>query len=372
MGVAPKGASLAQTEKPAISQGSPCAHDIDASPIRIERMLRAIFLNQEKIGACERIPADLAKRRLKLLVPGDERPRFVVAADELPKMRADRDNHLAEVERVIDYALTTDAYEDVRCTNCKPWTMPLAPLDFIRVAHEASPPAPGSEGLCKTCKGTRIVRQLKKDDAAKAAIKRISYFRKVLETTVLCAKVRAKGIEANAAFTQLVATYEALVKKFGSELQTAMEGADAAQGARMGILDAAMKFDPTRPEQANFGTVAYNWAYRNSRARKPSDGRAGIYALSLDSPVSEDDGRTRGDGLRVSEADPSLVIDMRDEISNLPEDQRLVMTAIFSGDTVASAAKALKLKRSEVRLLRDEAYSTLRVSLVGYVEAICD
>ena len=63
---------------------------------------------------------------------------------------------------------------------------------------------------------------------------------------------------------------------------------------------------------------------------------------------------------------------MRNQIQGLPTDQRKVMLAIYSGDTVASAAKALKMKRSKVKSLRDSAFATLRESLAGYVEAICD
>lgn len=372
MRVAPKGASPVAMGKPAISQGSPCAHDIDASPIRIERMLRTVFVNQARLAACQSVPTSVADRRIKMKLPGDERPRFLMISEELSKARSKRDNHLAEIESVIDYALTTDAYETVRCQSCKPWTMPLAPLDFIRVAHEASPPLPGGPSTCKTCDGRRSLRQLKTDSESKAAMKRISYFKKVLPTTVLCSKVRSGGPEANGAYAKLEEQNQMLIMKFGSELQTAMEGEDAEQGARMGIIDAAKRFDPTRKEGANFGTVAYNWAFRNSRARRRSDKRAGVYAPSLDDPGSSEDGSTRGDDLRAAPVSKALVLDMRDQIQSLPMDQRKVMLAIYSGDTVASAAKALKMKRSKVKLLRDTAFATLRESLAGYVEAICD
>jgi RNA polymerase sigma factor (sigma-70 family) len=203
-------------------------------------------------------------------------------------------------------------------------------------------------------------------------MKRILYFKKVLPTTILCSKVRSGGPESSEAYAELEKENEMLILKFGNELQTAMEGEDAAQGARMGIIDAAKRFDPTRAEGANFGTVAYNWAFRNSRARKKSDKRAGVYATSLDDPGSSEDGSTRGDDLRSTSVSKALVLDMREQIQGLPTDQRKVMLAIYSGDTVASAAKALKMKRSKVKSLRDTAFVTLRESLAGYVEAICD
>jgi DNA-directed RNA polymerase specialized sigma24 family protein len=381
MGVAPKGAFPVAPEKPAISQGASCSYDIDASPIRIERMLRSVFINEEKIAQLEWLSSVKGRPFVKL--QGETRPRYVSdVADELKTARAARDSHIAEMQHVIDYALTTDAYEDVRCADCKPWSMPHAPLDFIRVAADAEPP-PGSTSMCKTCKGLGTVRSRKMDNVSKAVFKRISYFKRVLEPTSLCAKVRFRTSDKDAAYDTLLEGSARLISKFGNETQTAMERQDAEQGARMGIVDAAMKFDPTRPECAAFGTVAHNWAYRNSRARKHSDERAGVYAASLDDRGPSDDGSSKKDLLTSADgalssfdeacsSNTALVIDMRNKISALPEDQRRVVLAIYGGDSVATAARALKMKRVEVQELQDAAFATLRDSLSGYVEVVCD
>lgn len=379
MGVAPKGAFPLAQGKAATSQGVPCG-TIDASPIRIERMLNTMFTNEETISRWEKLSTVLVGRRLVKL-SGEERPRYVDAAVELAAARLARSAHLDEVRHVIDYALTTDAYEDVRCTNCRPWSMPRAPLEFIRVAATAEP-TPGSTSMCKVCKGRGKIRSRKKDKESKAAYRRIAYFGRTLDTAALCAKVRSKTDEADDAYRMLLTQHQSIVVKFGNEMQTAMERADAEQGARMGILDAAMRFDPTRAECAAFGTVAHSWAYRNSRARKRTDERAGVGAVSLDDPGQMEDGTAKVDLLASSDgalasfdeatSDASLVIDMRSKISDLPEEQQKIVLAIYGGHTIFSAARALKMKRSEVSRIRDEAFASLRNTLSGYVEVVCD
>jgi len=385
MGVAPKGAFPVEQEKPAISQGSPSSYDIDASPIRIERMLRTVFSNEQRIAQWQKLaPVVEVGKRYCIKLAGESKLRYVTAeavSTELANAVKARDSHLDEVRHVIDYALTTDAYEDVRCSNCKPWTMPLSPLGFVRVAATAAPPT-GSASMCKTCLGVGTVRQKKKDKESKEAFKRISHFKRSIDVTGLCAKIRYRSADHNEAFAELMKQNARLVTKFGDENQTAMEGDDAEQGARMGIMDAAMRYDPTHPKSAAFGTVAHNWAYRNSRARKRSDARAGVNEGSLDYEGPGDDGICLKDCLLGSDgalasfdstpADTALVIDMRNKISCLPADQRQVVLAIYGGHTVATAAKSLKMSRGDVELLRDEAFSTLRGSLSGYVDVVCD
>jgi DNA-directed RNA polymerase specialized sigma24 family protein len=373
MGVAPKGAFPIALEKPATQQGSPNSHSIDASVVRIERMLRSVFANEAKVGGWERTAKVLKGRRSRIKPPGEDKPRYVDSTAELAMAIVERDSHLDELRHVIDYALTTDAYEDVTCEDCKPWHMSTAPLDFIREVPDAVMP-PGSTALCETCIGRGVVRKKRTDPASKVTFKRISYFKKTLESTILSAKVRSKTSEADESYAKLLAKHGALVSKFGNEQQTALEGADAEQGARMGIHDAAMKFDPTRPEGATFGTVAYNWAYRNSRARKPSQERAGVHAKSLDDPGTED-GTPRIDLLSTADeptCSPTLVLDMRQQIKRLPKMQRKVVQAIYRGDTIASAARAMKMKRVDVQTLCDEAFETLRGALSGYVDVVCD
>lgn len=386
MGVAPKGAFPVAQEKPAKSQGAPCSYDIDASPIRIERMLRSVFSNEQKIAQLQKLaPVVEEGKRYCIKLAGESKLRYVTSAsvgEELAKATRERDSHLDEIRHVIDYALTTDAYEDVSCSDCEPWTMPLDPLEFIAVAATAEPPS-GSTSMCKTCLGVGTVRERKKDKESKAAFKRISHFKRSLEITQLCAKVRYRSSDHSEAYARLEEMHDRLITKFGNEQQTTLESDDAAQGARMGIMDAAMRYDPTRPENAAFGTVAHNWAYRNSRERKRSDARAGIHASSLDDKfganwdgtkveqVASSNGALSSFDQSVS-SDDALVIDMRNKISCLPKAQRRVVMSIYGGDTVATAAKALKMSRGDVELLRDKAFATLRDSLSGYVDVVCD
>jgi len=345
-------------------------------------MIRGIFASEESIKRWEDLAPQLPKGRRRIQVPGEPGPRYVDGRQELAEARRRRDAHLIELHHLIDYALNTEAYEDVTCPDCRPWHMSLEPLVFIREAAIAEPP-PGSTAMCETCKGRGLVRRLKTDSESQAAFKRITYFKSVVETTVLCAKVRAGTSDANEAYLELEKQNYRLLNKFGNEAQTSLEGEDALQGVRQGIVDAARRFDPTREECANFGTVAYNWAYRNSRHRHPGQKRAGVYARSIDGMAADDADFLPTDRI-TSTSGPfgtcdlendegsTLVIDMRDQISNLPEDQRAVVMALMGGDNVATAARSLGMKRAAVKRLRDTAFASLRRTLSDYVEVVCD
>ena len=169
--------------------------------------------------------------------------------------------------------------------------------------------------------------------------------------------------------------------KFGNERQTSLEGADAEQGVRLGIVDAAMRYDPTRSEQAQFETVAYMWARRNSRARHDTQKRAGVYAPSIESMGTDEDGNgiaamvtsTHGacGSLEPEEGhDAGLKLDMAEQISLLPEEQRLVMTGELRGLSAAQIAEEMGVSAVKVRRLRSKAFDTLRESLSGYVEML--
>jgi len=255
---------------------------IDASPTRISRMLVAVFDNELVVKAWES--------------PTWRSSWETDPQESLNKARRRRDEHLAELNHVIDYALTSVAYEDVRCGTCK---LPAEPLDFIRAVPDFEEPAMA----CQTCLGRGLVRAKRTDAASKAACKRVTYFKKVLPDVICSSKIRAGTSDQNAAYMELEARNRILLVKFGSEKQTALEGDDALQGVRQGIIDAAMRFDPARKEGAMFSTVAYSWCYRNSRARHFSQKRAGVYAPSIDSMSTED-----GTGLTsfVTSADGAL------------------------------------------------------------------
>lgn len=350
---------------PFASGGGGAAITFAEQPVRIERMLRGLFQNEMIVKECE----------------ASNDPQAVEEAHRY------RDEHIANLRFTIDYALNTLGYQDVACPMCGVDT-PMFPKDatgFVAaVSGDAAPvyTPPSVLEPCKVCTGRRLVRRLRDDDASKAARKRITYFQKVLDTTVLCAKVRARTADAGAAYEVLERENIHLVTKFSSEKQTSMESEDAMQGAKMGIFDAALRFDPTRPEMAQFVTVAYNWAYRNSRARRDGEKRAGVYAQSVDAMVNPEDGSKfvdtvcsgeSGFGSFIpQESDQSLSMDLREKVEALPADERSVVMAMMAGHSIATAASALGMERKTVKALRDRAYSGLRTALAGYVEALRD
>jgi DNA-directed RNA polymerase specialized sigma24 family protein len=344
-------------------------------------MLQGVFDQELEVGKWERTAASKGWRWVKAANGKLKRAKVSEqVAPALAEARAARDEHLAELRHLIDYALTTDAYEDVPCPDCGPPNFPNSPTALVEALTNVKP-RPAMSSFCEKCKGRGAVRARKTDADSAAAFKRISYFKRVLDTTVLCAKVRYSRSESDDAYLELEKQNIRLLRKFSNEEQTYLESDDALQGVRQGIVDAAVRFDPTRPEGANFGTVAYNWAYRNSRHRAEGQKRAGVYAPSID--VDTDDGRgglreniTSSDGAFGSTVpdgkDPTLVLDLREKIAALPGQQGPVVMSIMAGNNIRATAQQLGLKGSVVRRLRSMAFSALRESLSGYVEVLRD
>lgn len=377
---APSGAFFAaHTMKPATiirSQGTD--EPIDASPVRIGRMLREVFRNERNIRAWESM-ARTADSRRRLVMGEDGKLHFTpvrdLVGDSLREARLKRDEHEAELRHAIDYALTDAAYEVVTCpANCR---LPENGLDFIREVAEFEPPA----STCKVCSGVGSLRRKKEDKKSKAAFRRINYWGNVLDDVVCAAKVRAGVTDQNDAYIKLETRCRNLLVKFGSEKQTSLEGADAEQGVRQGIMDAAMRFDPTRKEGASFNTVAYNWCRRNSRARHDYQKRAGVYAPSVEAMGTDEDGNgvaaliTSSDGaLGTFEALPEsaheLQMDIRGQVASLPSDERAVVMCEMSGMSTVEISERLNMPTAKVRRLRDAAYEALRETLTGYVDML--
>lgn len=326
--------------------------------MKIERMLRGVFESEVAVKEAE----------------DTNDPELVEAAHHA------RDRHLLDVKHAIDFSLNNIGYIDAPC-ECGSQTMfPRSTGGFVSAVVGDEQPAirPGTTEPCRSCRGLGYVRTAKDDADSKTARKRITYFQKVLRTTVLCAKIKAHTADSTAAYEALEEEHAALITRFSAENQTAMEGEDARQGAKMGIIDAAMRFDPTRPEMAQFVTVAYNWVYRNSRARRAGDKRAGLYAQSVDALASKDDDLRFIDTVPAVEGGAShvgrgaLSIDLEEKLLAMPADQRAVVTAMLHGHSIGSAARSLGMSKGDVVKLRDRAYSGLRTSLACYVEAVRD
>lgn len=392
---APGGAFSAGTSEPAIElrvppQGS--IETVDASVTRISRMMKQIFHNELAVRRWE---ATASRKGRRFVKAEDGTIKLTTNADlvvePLRKAREKRDEHLKELRHIIDYALTTGAYEDSPCPECS-LSLPQSPLDFIRAVPTAE--LRTSRKLCKTCKGRGAVRVKKDDPESKEAFKRISYFKKVLDDTIRCAKVRYSLVEADQAYRELESSNQKILRKLGNEAKTSLEGEDAVQGVRQGFIDAAVRFDPTRESMASFGTVAYNWCYRNSRARQPGQKRAGVYAMSIESmdrpdkdgaPVVSQIVSSEGafGSFSGGESDPNLALDLKEKIAALTQDQRDVIMSIMNGHSsvskdgdvvvnVAAIARELGKSKEEVRRLRDTAFARLRDSLGGYVEVLRD
>lgn len=355
--------------KPAIQGPS---ENLDASPTRIGRMLRELFKKEQRIRAWE----DQTKVKGTRYCMYEGKMQYVevskIIGDSLIEARRQRDEHVAEIEHLIDYALNVDAFDDKLCPDCR---LPYKHTEFVEAVLEFErPPA-----ICETCQGLGWVRVQKSGKRAKKRYEKIKHFKRVLEDTILCAKVRMGTSEANEAYQKLEDKNRNLLVKFGNEKQTSLEGADAEQGVRQGIVDAAMRYDPTDERMAQFNTVAYNWCHRNSRARRQGQKRAGVYAPSIDGmggPNSEEgtilSTITSSDGalgtFEPAEIDDTqqLSLDVEAAIRQLPDDQQQVVKLQLQEKTTSQISEALGISRPHVRKLREAAFGQLRGLLAGY------
>lgn len=404
-------------------------------PTEIMRMVSALYTRETRIKKAEDLVA-LVKDQIttaERIVQGNPTPRneemvgllksdLDYAERRLSAVRAWRDFTSQKIRLFLDHALSTTPYRTKKCQDCA----------------TATPP-------CKTCGGLGTVRVQKTNHYALAAVERLKHLKKVLVVTELCAKVRAKTSESNDAYAKLLESNMGIVKKFGNENQTSMEHADAEQGAMIGILDAAMRFNPVKPEcyrcssceataqipacpvcagegsledadcracngwgvkpkaggmkcpkcnnpkmmvktsTADFKTYAYNWAYRNSRARKETDKRAGVYAPSLDAMMEgSDDGESaqtvvadhgsKGSFFEGVPADNTnhLVMDLRHQVSQLTDEQQSVINYTLAGLSLTEIAQALGVSKATVSKIRDQAHAALKKKMTGYMESSDD
>jgi len=369
---APKGAGRIFLQQPAILLNRPFQglnQTAEPTVVRITRMFRSLVGYEVRLRAW----GDMRKSdgRRHAMVNGKIKciqiSKLVGYSIETTKQA--RDRNIEEIEHYIDYGLTTEAYEDVTCLDCK---LPLDPLAFVQALPEFEPPTTE----CKACKGIETVRLKKTDPESIYRFKRISHFKRALPDAILVAKVRAGNNDASDAYLELEAKNRNLFK-FGNEKQTGLEGPDAEQGVRQGIHDACLRWDPTHPSMATFATYAYNWSRRNSRARKRSQKRAGVYAPSSDGMINDlETGETIVDVLsskkgvlgstKVDRVDDDLGPDMRESIAKLPEEQAKIVSDQMDGFTVRQIAGRHNLSIKGVKLLREQAFETLREFMIGY------
>jgi DNA-directed RNA polymerase specialized sigma24 family protein len=341
-------------------------------------MLQQCLPNERKVRSYEDMLQSKGRRLSKVggkmkLVPIKD-----LVGNGLWAAKRARDAHVEDLRHAIDYHLTTLAYEDVPCSECR---LPLAALEFAEALPSFEPPAI----QCKTCLGRTVVRAKRKDEQSIADAKRVKYFSSVLDDWLRCCKIKVGTSDADRAYEELEAANRSLLVKFGNEKQTSLEGPDAEQGVRQGIVDAAIRFDPTRKEGASFNTVAYNWCRRNSRARHTGQKRAGVYAPSIEGFGASDPDAGVGWAAMVTSShgalgtfspatttSPELILDLREKVAALPELEQGVVAGEMAGLSTSQIAEQMNITKAKVRKLRKAAFETLRESLAGYVSALRD
>jgi DNA-directed RNA polymerase specialized sigma24 family protein len=421
---------------------------IPAQPTEIMRMISALFNREDRIKRSEEL-VGVVQDQIKMV---ESRPNqatrdqeavtvlrsdLVYAQGHLVTAKAWRDFTSKKIHLLLDHAISTMPYRSHICKACRKGLN----------KNTADP-------QCKECQGTGAIKVKKTNHYSIAIADKLRHLKKVMPVTELCAKIKAKTSEANAAYQRLLESNMGLIRKFRSENQTSMEQDDAEQGAMVGILDAAMRFNPVKPESyictkcenmaaipecktcegkgeinekdcrdcgswgirptktdracekcrnprmmvktssADFKTYAYNWARRNSRARKDTDKRAGAATLggravrSLDAIVDEAE---EGQAVNVvgSDAHPALGVmggqqtnlggssplsmDLRRGVAALADpQQRAVINYTLAGLSLGEIAQALGVTKASVSKLRDAAYAVLRGRMTGYMETESD
>lgn len=331
-GPPPQGPRLIRRGTQGCEQGR---HYIQTNMTEIKRILFALTTREKRVARAEG----------RLTAANDRFRKYVSKAKEIGGLEA----ATPELKARYESAHRAREHEIARVNNAKSWREFTAKKLRLFLDHALShtpytgAPKPCPEGPCEKCNNTGLMRADNRNPYARAAIPILKHIQRVLETTELCFKIRAKTSEKDDAFNTLLKGHMGLVKKFGNPHQTAMEGDDAEQGAMMGLLDGARRFDPTKPVRyicpgvnretrkpcnykikadldrdctkcvelghrcdfhqgaqgrlcpkcgkklmvqtsiAVFQTVAWSWAKRNSRARKTTDERPGLRP-SIDDP----------------------------------------------------------------------------------------
>lgn len=312
-------------------------HYIQTNMTEIKRILFALTTREKRVAQAER----------RLNAANDRFRKYVSSAKESGGL----DKITPELKARYESAHEAREHEIARVNNARAWRAFTAKKLRLFLDHAlthtpyAGAPKPCPTGPCEACNQTGLVRAENRNPYAKAAVPILRHILSVLEITELCFKIRAQTSERDDAFNTLLKGHMGLVKKFGNPHQTAMEGDDAEQGAMMGLLDGARRYDPTKPIRyicpgvnresrkpcgykeeaekklgsactdcqtlghrcefhqsaqgktcpkcgkklmvqtsvAGFQTVAWSWARRNSRARKTTDERPGLRP-SIDDP----------------------------------------------------------------------------------------
>jgi RNA polymerase sigma factor (sigma-70 family) len=212
---------------------------------------------------------------------------------------------------------------------------------------------------------------------ARSKAAEIKHIIKVRDDIALTAAVKAGGSRSNDAFIKIQNEYKWLVTRFARPGKTTLELDDAFARGVQGLWDAAMRFDATR-SGASYSTVAFNWVYRNTRARTRADLKPGQlminkelkYSISIDGQQNEDcseqpefsfastESSTTGDSLKLDVTEALLLLESAH--------QEILHMRHFSGMSYEQIAKRVKMPIGLVKQLTGEAHELLQEKLRSY------
>lgn len=205
----------------------------------------------------------------------------------------------------------------------------------------------------------------------------IKHIIKVRDDIALTAAIKAKGSRSHDAFEKIRNDYKWLVSKFARPGKTPLEIEDAVARGVEGLWDTAMRYDATS-SMASFSTVAYNWVYRNTRARTRADAKPGQvmidgelkYSVSIDGYSGNDDEEQTEFSLvstDSSTAGDSLKFDVEEALSSLDaHHQEILKMRNFDNLSYDEISNRVNMPVSLVKSLTSEAHKLLQQKLKSY------
>ena len=336
----------------------------------------------------------------ELIIPQDKifkwfktpkEPRLITRKDAVRKIRDDNGNVIKEIKRKGHTQVCN--IEIKRCTKAVETRERAIALAERKLAEAKSPLAieKAKERLeiaiihrDNTLKRLDMFlkyaeeHNLKRNHPqAKSKADEIKHIIKVRDEIALTAAVKAGGSHSHSAFETLRDNYKWLVNKFARPGKTTLELEDAFARGVEGLWDAAMRFDATR-SSASYSTVAFNWVYRNTRARTRADVKPGQimidgelkYSVSIDGQYNNDDNEQSEFALASTESSTmsdSLKFDVAEALATLDaQHQEILHMRHFSNMSYDQIAKRVSMPVNLIKQLTTEAHRMLQDKLKAY------
>lgn len=204
----------------------------------------------------------------------------------------------------------------------------------------------------------------------------IKHIIKSRDDIILTAAVKAGGSRSHRAFEKLCSEYKWLVNKFARPGKTPLELDDAVARGIEGLWDTAMRYDATR-SSASYSTVAFNWVYRNTRARTRADAKPGQimidgelkHSVSIDGYSGEDDEQQEF-SLASTEStvlEDSFNYDVADALASLDEHHQEILKLRHVYDlSYEDISKRVNMPVKLVKTLTGDAHRLLQQKLKSY------